>query len=292
MDSTTSTTKYTAMYNNTFKTYCHGKDIDNLYEKELYNEKDKNKTDQNFNPEKSNYSDKYNKTDININIGQINLLNSLDSNNNINYNNKYELNKDGPMPKITEDDRENEETFLNEEPKYFDEYDEQYVKINILIIISFIFQRNIICWNCKTAFTGGKTWEKVTCPKCKELNIVPLDENDRVGEWERFLEIRHIKVTCPNCKKNIYCSRESEHVTCSECHCIMTIVKEVPLRPGAYEHKFTASIAIKNINDNNKNNNSNKMPKWSGGYHKFDPFQDLIDLSKKNEKNIKNIINK
>ena len=60
MDSTTSTTKYTAMYN-TFKTYCHGKDIDNLYEKELYNEKDKNKTDQNFNPEKSNYSDKYNK---------------------------------------------------------------------------------------------------------------------------------------------------------------------------------------------------------------------------------------
>ena len=138
MDSTTSTTKYTAMYN-TFKTYCHGKDIDNLYEKELYNEKDKNKTDQNFNPEKSNYSDKYNKTDININIGQINLLNSLDSNNNINYNNKYELNKDGPMPKITEDDRENEETFLNEEPKYFDEYDEQYVKINILIIISFIF---------------------------------------------------------------------------------------------------------------------------------------------------------
>ena len=32
------------------------------------------------------------------------------------------------MPKITEDARENEETFLNEEPKFYDEYDEQYVK--------------------------------------------------------------------------------------------------------------------------------------------------------------------
>ena len=107
--------------------------------------------------------------------------------------------------------------------------------------------------------------------------------------------MRHIKVTCPNCKKNIYCTRESEHVTCSECHCIMTIVKEVPLRPGTYEHKFTASIAIKNENDNNNNkyyNNENKTKKKIGGYQKFDPFQDLIDVSKKNEKNIKNYINK
>ncbi len=117
--------------------------------------------------------------------------------------------------------------------------------------------------------------------------MVPLDENDKVGEWERFLEMRHIKVTCPNCKKNIYCTRESEHVTCSECHCIMTIVKEVPLRPGTYEHKFTASIAIKN-----ENNNINQIQKKTGGYKKFDLFQDLIDVSKKNEKNIKNILNK
>ena len=123
--------------------------------------------------------------------------------------------------------------------------------------------------------------------------MVPLDENDKVGEWERFLEMRHIKVTCPNCKKNIYCTRESEHVTCSECHCIMTIVKEVPLRPGTYEHKFTASIAIKNENNNiNKNNNINQMKKRTEGYKKFDPFQDLIDVSKKNEKNIKNILSK
>lgn len=127
---------------------------------------------------------------------------------------------------------------------------------------------------------------------------MPLDENDKVGEWERFLEMRHIKVTCPNCKKNIYCTRESEHVTCSDCHCIMTIVKEVPLRPGTYEHKFTASIAIKNENDNNNNygnsnfNKENKTKKKIGGYQKFDPFQDLIDVSKKNEKNIKNYINK
>ena len=108
--------------------------------------------------------------------------------------------------------------------------------------------------------------------------------------------MRHIKVTCPNCKKNIYCTRESEHVTCSECHCIMTIVKEVPLRPGTYEHKFTASIAIKNEDDNkigkSNINSQNKTKKKFGGTQKFDPFQDLIDVSKKNEKNIKNILKK
>ena len=101
--------------------------------------------------------------------------------------------------------------------------------------------------------------------------------------------MRHIKVTCPNCKKNIYCTRESEHVTCSECHCIMTIVKEVPLRPGTYEHKFTASISIKNENNNNK---SDKIQKKIGRYEKFDPFKDIIEVSKKNEKNIKNYLNK
>ncbi len=129
MNSTSSSTKYTAMYNN-FKTYCHGKNIDELYYKELYKGKDKSKTEQNFNPEKTNNSNNYNKT--NINLGSNVLFNSSDSNNNINSNSIYELNRDGPMPKITEDDRENEGTFLNEEPKYYDEYDEQYVKINIL----------------------------------------------------------------------------------------------------------------------------------------------------------------
>ena len=138
----------------------------------------------------------------------------------------------------------------------------------------------------------------MTCPKCKEVNEVPLDENDKVSEWERFLEMKHIKVTCPNCKKNIYCTRESEYVTCTECHCVMTIVKDVPLRPGTYEHKFTASIAVRNKekdNNNNKNkleNNNRIKRKGMGIYKKNDPFQELLDVSKKNEDNIKKIINK
>ena len=127
MNSTASSTKYTAMYN-TFKTYCHGKDIDSFYEKEQNQEKEKNKTEQDFKPNNTNNSDKYNKTDLNINIGSNILFNSSDSNNNNIFNSKYELNKDGPMPKITEDARENEETFLNEEPKFYDEYDEKYLK--------------------------------------------------------------------------------------------------------------------------------------------------------------------
>ena len=140
MDSTTSGTKYTAMYN-TFKTYCHGKDIDSFYDKENYQgkekekeEKEKSKTEQSFNPNNtnnSNNSDNYNKNEIN-DIGTNILIKSSDSNNNKYYTRIYELNRDGPMPKITEEAHENEETFFNEDPEYHDEYDEQYVKkINI-----------------------------------------------------------------------------------------------------------------------------------------------------------------
>ena len=219
MNSTQQSTQYTAMYN-TFKTYIHGKDIDTSYPLDLNKEKEKNKTNPEFFTNESNkFDEKYAKSENNF--AQDFLINSYDSGNNNNIQ-KYELIRNGPMQKITEVDRESEETFQNEEPKFYDEYDEQYVNY---IFKLFLFQRNIICWNCKTAFVGGKTWEKVTCPKCKEINEVDLDENEKVSEWERFLEMKHIKVTCPNCKKNIYCTRESEFVTCTECHCVMTIVK-------------------------------------------------------------------
>ena len=138
----------------------------------------------------------------------------------------------------------------------------------------------------------------MTCPKCKEVNEVPLDKNEKVGEWERFLEMKYIKVTCPNCKKNIYCTRFSEYVTCSECHCVMTIIKDVPLRPGTYEHKFTASIAVRpNKDDDDKKKkkyndiNDNKQKKINN-FQKIDPFQELLDVSKKNENNIKKYLYK
>ena len=63
-----------------------------------------------------------------------NLMNSYDSNkydstNNVNNNKiKYEMIRNGPMQKITEVDQEKEETFNNKDPKFYDEYDEQYVK--------------------------------------------------------------------------------------------------------------------------------------------------------------------
>ena len=105
--------------------------------------------------------------------------------------------------------------------------------------------------------------------------------------------MKHIKVTCPNCKKNIYCTRESEFVTCNECHCVMTIIKDVPLRPGTYEHKFTASIAVKNKEEDKKIKLENKnINKQVGPYKKIDPFQELLDVSKKNENNIKKYLYK
>ena len=105
--------------------------------------------------------------------------------------------------------------------------------------------------------------------------------------------MKHIKVTCPNCKKNIYCTRESEFVTCNECHCVMTIIIDVPLRPGTYEHKFTASIAVKKKEEDKKIKLENKnIKKQVGPYKKIDPFQELLDVSKKNENNIKKYLYK
>ena len=111
------------MYN-TFKTYIHGKDIDPSYSFDLNKEKEKSKTKEDFHPNETNKStDKFSKSE---NIFMPNyLMNSNDSNNNIK---KYEMARNDPMQKITEVDRESEETFQNEEPKFYDEYDEQYVK--------------------------------------------------------------------------------------------------------------------------------------------------------------------
>ena len=128
MNSTQQSTQYTAMYN-TFKTYIHGKDIDTSYSLDLNKEKEKSKTAQEFHTQEVNKStDKLNLSEYDFKSNY--LLHSSDSYKNYdnNYNiKKYEMARYGPMQKITEDDRENEETFQNEEPKFYDEYDEQYV---------------------------------------------------------------------------------------------------------------------------------------------------------------------
>jgi hypothetical protein len=123
MNPSQQSTQYTAMYN-TFKTYIHGKDIDPSYSFDLNKEKEKCKTKEDFHSNETNKStDKFAKSQ---NIFMPNyLMNSNDSNNNVK---KYEMARNGPLQKITEADRESEETFHNEEPKYYDEYDEQYVK--------------------------------------------------------------------------------------------------------------------------------------------------------------------
>jgi hypothetical protein len=73
----------------------------------------------------------------------------------------------------------------------------------------------------------------------------------------------------------------------------MTIIKDVPLRPGTYEHKFTASIAVKNKEEDKKIKLENKnIKKQVGPYKKIDPFQELLDVSKKNENNIKKYLYK
>ena len=92
---------------------------------------------------------------------------------------------------------------------------------------------------------AGYTWSHVKCPRCEQINETPIDKI-YISDWERFLELRFIKVTCPNCKKTIYCKRESEYVSCDGCQTIMSIVKQTPLRPGVFEHKFSKSVVVPN----------------------------------------------
>ena len=136
-------TNYTAMYN-TFKTYIHGKDIDPSYDLDYKKEKEKSKTTQDFLPinETNKSNDKFIKSENNFNSNF--FMNSSDSNkidkidnynNDINNNKiKYEMIRNSPMQRITEVDIEKEETFQNEEPKFYDDYDEQYVKYLFNII--------------------------------------------------------------------------------------------------------------------------------------------------------------
>ena len=149
MNSSQQSTQYTAMYN-TFKTYIHGKDIDTSYSLDLNKEKEKSQTTQQFHTNESNhFNEKLSQTENNFNNTN-NLINSYDSNNNNNIK-KYELIRNGPMYKITEDERENEETFHNEEPKFYDEYDEQYVKyffkFYIILAKYYLLElQNRLCW--------------------------------------------------------------------------------------------------------------------------------------------------
>jgi len=146
MNTSQQSTQYTAMYN-TFKTYIHGKDIDPSYSYDLNKEKEKSKTTEDFHPNETNKStDKFSKSE---NIFMPNyLMNSDDSNNN---KKKYEMARNGPMQKITEVDKESEETFQNEEPKFYDEYDEQYVKyfFNLFFVLEKYYMlelQNFLCW--------------------------------------------------------------------------------------------------------------------------------------------------
>ena len=164
MNNSQQSTQYTAMYN-TFKTYIHGKDIDPSYSYDLSKEKEKekNKTTEDFHFNETNKStDKFSKSE---NIFMPNyLMNSNDSNNNIK---KYEMARNGPMQKITEVDQESEETFQNEEPKFYDEYDEQYVKNFFLLI--FYFREILFVGIVKLLLLGEKHGKMLHVQNAKKL---------------------------------------------------------------------------------------------------------------------------
>ena len=128
------------------------------------------------------------------------------------------------------------------------------------------------------------------CPICQKVNIVPKESNEKVNEWERILEMKLIKVTCPSCKKNIYCKRESEYVVCNYCHTIMSIIKNVPLRPETYEHKFSESVLVpeeKNFTSyktqTQNNNNIQSKTNYNNNNNKTDKYKPLLQTIRDNQ---------
>ena len=132
---------------------------------------------------------------------------------------------------------------------------------------------------------AGYTWSHVKCPRCEQINETPIDKI-YISDWERFLELRFIKVTCPNCKKTIYCKRESEYVSCDGCQTIMTIVKQTPLRPGVFEHKFSKSVVVPNEkNDNNFKENKTQFIE-NKQINMNDTFKPLFQTVRENHLNL------
>ena len=132
---------------------------------------------------------------------------------------------------------------------------------------------------------AGYTWSQVKCPRCEQINETPIDKI-YISDWERFLELRFIKVTCPNCKKTIYCKRESEYVSCDGCQTIMSIVKQTPLRPGVFEHKFSKSVVVPNEkNDNNFKENKTQFIE-NKQINMNDTFKPLFQTVRENHLNL------
>lgn len=128
---------------------------------------------------------------------------------------------------------------------------------------------------------AGCTWDQVICPICSQLNLLPVEKVE-VSEWERILEMKHLKVTCPTCKKKIYAIRGSEYVTCSECESILSIIKQVPLRPQTLYHPFSQSVLIPKEEDF-KHHTVMPPLKSISNYDKFKP---LLQTVKENEYNL------
>ena len=131
---------------------------------------------------------------------------------------------------------------------------------------------------------AGYTWPNVKCPSCEQINELPIDDI-KISEWERFLELRFIKITCSNCKKTIYCKRESEYVSCDTCNNIMSIIKEVPLRPTVYQHQFAQSVLIPDDN-NNKNIQSKTFLSENKKSNINDTFKPLFQTVRDNHINL------
>ena len=137
---------------------------------------------------------------------------------------------------------------------------------------------------------AGYSWNKVRCPQCNKLNEIPIQENN-ITQWERLLEGQLIKVTCENCKKIIYCQRESEFVSCSQCNTILNIVKgNTPFRPKVTKYDNCKSMVVpKEVekamfgNTSGINKNSYTFGGYRGGTGGYSGFSNSL-YSSNNDK--------
>lgn len=181
--------------------------------------------------------------------------------------------KRSSVDKNTEENQYIDANHINQDLEYEDEYDEEYV-INFHLI-----QRHVICWNCDQLLLAGLTWDKVQCPICHEVNIIP-DGKPEIGEYERILEMKLTKITCVICKKVIYTKRESDYLKCTYCNTLLYILKNVPLRPATYGEYTVVEATNEMIKEMNK---TDPLPKERFKRSKYDTFKPLFETVRENK---------
>jgi LSD1 subclass zinc finger protein len=99
--------------------------------------------------------------------------------------------------------------------------------------------RQVICWNCESIVMSHEDWDKVKCPICQSINMVPpmpkpnLDPEISVSE---YVQRQYQEIICPICNYFMRTKKESDYVICTSCKNTVIIAKDPIIAPSGYSN--------------------------------------------------------